>query len=60
MTQDGGTREGGTFGGEIDQCRGSQGWSTACSSLHERDGKDHKERIAQSKRARAGSLAIVD
>ena len=26
----------------------------------ERDGKDQKERITQSKRAHAGSLAIVD
>ena len=38
----------------------SQGWTTACSSMPERDGKDQGEDIAQSKRARAGSLAIVD
>ena len=39
MTQAGGTR-GGTFHGEIDHCRESQGWTTACSSMPERDGKD--------------------
>ena len=40
--------------------RKPKGWTTACSDLPERDGKDSKERIAQSKRARAGSLALVD
>ena len=58
MAQNGRTR-GGTFHGEMDRCRESQGWTTACSGMPERDGKD-KERIAQSKRARAGSLALVD
>ena len=38
MTQDGGTRDG-TFHGEIDRCRESQGWTTACGSRPERDGK---------------------
>ena len=42
-------------------CRKNQGWTTACSGIPERDGKERtKERIAQSKRARAGSLALVD
>ena len=58
MAQNGRTR-GGTFHGEMDRCRESQGWTTACSGISERDGKD-KDRIAQSKRARAGSLALVD
>ena len=40
--QDGGTR-GGTFHGEIDRCRESQGWTTACSSMPERNGKDQGE-----------------
>ena len=39
MAQDGGTR-GGTFHGEMDRCRESQGWTTACSSMPKRDGKD--------------------
>ena len=47
MAQDGGTR-GGTFHGEINRCKESQGWTTACSSMPERDGKSQ------------GSLAIVD
>ena len=42
MAQDGGTR-GGTFHGEMDRCRESQGWTTACSSMSERDGKDQGE-----------------
>ena len=42
MAQNGRTR-GGTFYGEIDLCRGSQGWTTACSRMPERDGKDHGE-----------------
>ena len=57
-TQDGGTW-GRTFHGDMDRrCRGSQGWTMACSGMPELDGKT-KERIAQSKCARAGSLAIV-
>ena len=42
MAQDGGTRSG-TFHGEIDRCREGQGWTTACSSMPERDGKDQGE-----------------
>ena len=42
MTQNGGTR-GGTVHGEMDRCRGSQGWTTACSRMPERDGKDQGE-----------------
>ena len=26
----------------MDRCRASQGWTTACSSMPERDGKDHQ------------------
>ena len=58
MAQNGGTR-GGTFDDELVRCRESQGWTTSCSRMPERDGKD-QEGIAQSKRARAGSLALVD
>ena len=42
MTQDGGTR-GGTFDGETDRCREIQGWTTACSIISERYGKDQGE-----------------
>ena len=42
MAQNGGTR-GGTFHGEMDRCRGSQGWNTACSRMPERNGKDQEE-----------------
>ena len=42
MAQDGGTRCG-TFHGETDRCRESQGWTTACSSMPERHGKDQGE-----------------
>ena len=51
--------KGGTFHGKIDRCRESQGWTTAagvCANVTERT----EERIDQSKRARAGSLALVD
>ena len=51
---------GGTFRGKMDRCRKKQGWTTACSGMPERDGKDQGEDIAQSKRARAGSLALID
>ena len=37
----------------------ARGWTTACSSIPNVTGRT-KERIAQSKRARAGSLVIVD
>ena len=59
VAQDGGTR-GGTFHGKMDRCRESQGRTTVCSSMPERDGKDQGEDIAQSKGVRAGSLTIVD
>ena len=39
MAQNDGTR-GGTFRGEVDSCSKSQGWTTACSGMPERDGKD--------------------
>ena len=39
MVQESGTR-GGTFHGEMDRCRESQGWTTARSSIPECDGKD--------------------
>ena len=39
MVQDGGTR-GGTFHGEMNRCREIKGWTTACSRIPERDGKD--------------------
>ena len=42
MAQNGRTR-GGTFHGEMDRCRESQGWSTACIRMPERDGKDQEE-----------------
>ena len=42
MAQNGGTR-GGTFYGEMNRCRGSQGWTTACSRMPEGAGKDQEE-----------------
>ena len=36
-------KRGGAFHGEIDRCRESQGWTTACSSMPEHDGKDQGE-----------------
>ena len=39
MAQNGRTG-GGTFHGEIDRCRESQGWTTACNGIPKRDGKD--------------------
>ena len=39
MVQDGGTKDG-TFNGEIDRVYESQGRTTACSRVPERDGKD--------------------
>ena len=33
--QDGGTRRGGTFHGEMNRCRKSQSWTTACRSMPE-------------------------
>ena len=59
MVQNGGTR-GGTFHGEMDRCRGSQGWTTACSRLPKRDGRT-KERIstACSRMPKASRLVLV-
>ena len=42
MSQNGRTR-GGTFHGKMDGCRESQGWTTACSGIPERGGKDQGE-----------------
>ena len=42
MAEDGETR-GGTFHGEIDRCRESHDWATACSNMPERDGEDQRE-----------------
>ena len=44
MAQEGGAR-GGMFHGEVDRCRESQGWTTACNSISmpERDGKGQGE-----------------
>ena len=42
IAQAGETR-GGTFHGEMDHCRENQGWTTAFSSMPERDGKDKGE-----------------
>ena len=42
MAQNSGTR-GGTSHGEINSCRQCQGWTTACSSMPERDGKNQGE-----------------
>ena len=39
--RNGGTRDE-TFHGEIDRCRESQGWTTTCSSMPERDGEDQE------------------
>ena len=44
MAQDGGGARGETFQGDMNRCRESQGWTTACSSsIPEIDGKDHGE-----------------
>ena len=42
MAQNGRTR-GGTFHGEMNRCRENQGWTTACSGMPERDGKNQEE-----------------
>ena len=42
MTQNGKTR-GGIFHGKMDCFRKNQGWTTACSGMPERDGKDKGE-----------------
>ena len=59
MTQNGGLR-GGTFHGEMDRCRGKAKaglrHAVVCPNVTGRT----KKRIAQSKRVRAGLLALVD
>ena len=55
MAQDGG-RRGGTFHGKMDRCRESQGWTTACSSMPERDGKDQGVASTPLPKGRAESL----
>ena len=42
MAQNDRTR-GGTFHSEMDRCRENQGWSTTCSGMLERGGKDQGE-----------------
>ena len=42
MAQNSRTR-GGTFHGKVDRCIKNQGWTTACSGMPERDGKDQGE-----------------
>ena len=59
MAHNGGTR-GGTFHGEGDRCRESQGWTTAYTVVCPNVTGRTTERIAQSKRSRASSLALVD
>ena len=43
MEQGRGRTRGGTFHGEMDRCRESQGWTAACSSMPERDVNDRGE-----------------
>ena len=42
MAQNSRTR-GGTFHGEMDRCRETQDWTTACSGMPGRDGKDQED-----------------
>ena len=42
MAQNGGSRDG-TFHDEMDRCKESQGWTTTCRRMSERDGKDQEE-----------------
>ena len=54
-----GRTRGGTFHGKMDRCRKTKAGlrhAVVCPNVTGRT----KERIAQSKRARAGSLALVD
>ena len=60
MAQDGGTKSG-MFHGEMDRYyRESQGWTTRHAIVGPNVTGRTNERIAQSKRVHAGSLAIVD
>ena len=47
MAQNDGTR-GGTFHGEIDRCRENQDWTTVCSRMFQRDGKDSPNQACSS------------
>ena len=58
MAQSGRTR-GGIFHGEMDRCRENQGWTTAYAVVCPNVTGRTKKRIAQSRRARAGSLALM-
>ena len=55
MAQNGRTR-GGTFHGEMDRCRENQGWTTACSGMPERDGKNQEDKTRLNK---ASGLVLV-
>ena len=55
MAQNGRTR-GGTFHGEMDRCRENQGWTTACSDMPERDGKNQEDKTRLNK---ASGLVLV-
>ena len=57
--QDGGTR-GGTFHGEMDRCAEKAEAGLRHAVVYPNVTGRTKKRIAQSKRARAGSLVIVD
>ena len=59
MAQNGRTR-GGTFHCKMDRCRGSQGCGLRHTVVRPNVTGRTKERIAQSKRASTGSLALVD
>ena len=59
MAQNGGTR-GRTIHGEMDRCRGSQRAGLRHAVICPNGTRRTKERIAQSKRARAGSFALTD
>ena len=59
MAQDGGPR-GGMVHTEMDRCRERRGWTTTCSRMPERGGKDQGEDIPKQACVRAGWLTIVD
>ena len=44
----------------MDHCRERQGWTTVCSFVPERDGKDQGEDSPNQAGSRAGSFAVVD
>ena len=51
-----GRARGGIFHCEMDRCRENQGWTTACSRMPERDGKDQ----ADDSPKQAGSCWFAD